>query len=123
MATSKIKLIFLLLPALCADANMPTLSTSFVARYPFSSRVEGGSITARVPFRPSQTSLQTVEHTNGVPIESKGGGMSTRASVVSLTKNIIGAGVFALPAGMATGAGTGQVTATLLAVVCCLLST
>jgi len=49
--------------------------------------------------------------------------MTTVASAIALTKNIIGAGMLALPAGMAAGKGTGQLPAVLLVIVSCLLST
>jgi len=49
--------------------------------------------------------------------------MSKTASVISLTKNIVGAGMLALPAGMAAGKGTGSVPALLLVGFSCFLST
>ena len=48
---------------------------------------------------------------------------SSTASIFSLTKNIVGAGILCLAAGMAAGRGTGFVPAVALVLFSCALST
>lgn len=50
------------------------------------------------------------------------GANSPTGSIVSLVKNIVGAGMLALPAGMAAGGGTGLIPATAIVLSCCLMS-
>jgi hypothetical protein len=121
-------LVFLLLPTLSTPAKIHTFtSSSFVTRgrTNVGGKLKSASMTINSgPSRPVQSKTMSQRRlTSQLAVSRGGAGMSTRASAVSLTKNIIGAGILALPAGMAAGAGTGQITATLMAVMCCVLST
>ena len=66
--------------------------------------------------------LRGVLRTKGGAAGSSGGAMSTSSAIFSIFKNIVGAGVLALPAGMAAGKGTGMVPAVVLTLGLCFIA-
>lgn len=113
----------LILSVWIVDARFPALaSTSFVVRPHFINRIDGGVYVGQgVPLRaPTLLGAKTTKPKVGT-VER--GTMSTTASAVSLTKNIIGAGILSLPFGMAAGDGTGQMSAVTMGIASSLLST